>query len=69
MNRLRMFLVAGLLLGAGATLVETHAVANEQRGSYTENKRWGFKIRSPKKWPAACVRAAPWLTSIPAPAR
>lgn len=31
------------------------AAANEQRGSYVENKRWGFKIRAPKKWKSRMI--------------
>lgn len=42
-------LLGALFIGGSVT------DAGEQRGSYVENKRWGFKIRPPRKWDSRMI--------------
>ena len=56
MRRGRFVVLGGLALLAGLALVAPSATdANEQHGTYTKNKRWGFEIRAPKKWASRVV--------------
>ena len=52
MPKLKTGLVICLLLVLGGSVI----ARPEQRGSYNENKRWGFKVRSPKGWKSRMIK-------------
>jgi len=58
MSRLHVPLLLFAVLALGAPRLE----AAEQHGKYTENARWGYKIRAPKNWERRVVPLdEPWI--------